>query len=39
MIVWYNIKITNKRLSLGSAGPRGNLKIVNRFDIAKFILC
>ena len=36
MIVWYNIKITDKRLNSGTCGPRGNLKIVNRFDIAKY---
>lgn len=36
MIIWYNIKITETRLNPSSAGPRGNLKSTNRFDIAKY---
>lgn len=34
MIVWYNCKISDKRLT--PVGPRFNLKNNNRFDIAKY---
>lgn len=34
MIIWFNCKISDKRLTV--IGPRGNLKEYNRFDVTKY---